>query len=97
MANKFNSLCERVRDVRLHTGCSLEAIDIKQHLENLRRNAQRIVPLHVPLIGLPVDNSASNFTGAAITVHERNYERRYSRYILAQEYWSLISREGHTP
>jgi len=37
----------------------------KQQLENLRRNARRITPLYGPLIGLPMNNSASNFTGAA--------------------------------
>jgi hypothetical protein len=37
----------------------------EQHLENLRRNAQRIAPQYGPLAGLPVNNSASNLAGAA--------------------------------
>ena len=37
----------------------------KQHLENLRRIAQRTVPHYGLLVGLPVNNSASNFAGAA--------------------------------
>jgi len=37
----------------------------KKQLENLRRNARRITPLYGPLIGLPMNNSASNFAGAA--------------------------------
>jgi hypothetical protein len=50
----------------------LEALgDNEQHLENLRRNAQRIAPLYGPLVGLPVNNSASNFAGAA-NAHVQN-------------------------
>jgi hypothetical protein len=41
--------------------------EYKQHLENLRRNAQRRAPQYGPLVGLPANNSASNFTGAAYT------------------------------
>src|SRR5215510_14109039 len=37
----------------------------EQHLENLRENAQPIRHKYRPLIGLPVNNSASNFAGAA--------------------------------
>src|SRR2546430_13557160 len=40
----------------------------KQHLENLRRNAQPMRRKYGPLISLPVSNSASNFTGAAFNV-----------------------------
>ena len=41
------------------------ASDYKQHLENLRHNAQPIRHKYGPFIGLPVNNSASNFAGAA--------------------------------
>ena len=37
----------------------------KQHLENLRQNTQSIRHKYGPLIGLPANNSASNFAGAA--------------------------------
>src|SRR5438105_13632411 len=37
-------------------------IHFKQHLENLRRNAQPMRRKYGPLISLPVSNSASNFT-----------------------------------
>jgi hypothetical protein len=37
-------------------------------MENLRRNAQRIAPQYGLLAGLPVNNSAPNFAGAAKNV-----------------------------
>jgi hypothetical protein len=45
---------------------------LQQHMENLRRNAQRIAPQYGPLAGLPGNNSASNFAGAALppSAHE---------------------------
>ena len=47
---------------------------IKQHLENLRRNAHPMRHKYGTLVGLPVSNSASNFAGAAIT-HARERGR----------------------
>jgi pectate lyase len=40
-------------------------VGYEQHLENLRQNAQPIRHKYEPLTGLPVNNSASNFAGAA--------------------------------
>ena len=45
------------------TGASTR--DDKQHLENLSRNVQRIAQQYRPLVGLAVNNSASNFAGTA--------------------------------
>jgi tetratricopeptide (TPR) repeat protein len=47
----------------------------KQHLENLRRNTQRIARQYGRLVGLPVNNSASNFAGAAYRDRPRQFER----------------------